>query len=960
MNVEAVVRGWLDDGDVTYTAGFDWSGGYTFDVEMNDLELGFFTPSEWEFKDPFFGVTILDLSDLWTGFTMGPRFTLGSTLAGTVYTDNLAYEVDVTVLGQPIFSHLLPLGTSNSNLSLGWLSGSYSAYVDFDFNDDLTWGDIEGTVDLGLEASSTIPLGEARLPLLGIPFLLDLVIGGSAGVSIGVDASVTASVTPQGGYGWESASISPSVEARAGVYGEAQAIGGLVGEAGASVTAVVSQAIVADWAPGSGWSYSAPGSLDLVGTAYWSALGGLFGDEYELFDWVIADWDFLTSSGSPTISHDEQGDYSGSLARGVDVTSGDAGAAAVYAGNPEIYVQLKGAGEQWGGVEKLTNNDHLEQALSVAYDSSGQPFVTWMEGDTLLSNQDTYTLQQRAAGQQIRVARYDGANWHQTAITSDAMLNASPSLAFAAAGVGGTVAWERATATDEWIDPDSLEIAYSNWNGSAWSSPGALTTNSYPDWGADVAYLADGHPIVTWLFDSDGDYVGSHTPGPTTGVAYARWTGSAWERGTLASDGSTFNQWAQAVSLVDGTTEVYWVSLDDSGYSLKMKAFDGTSWLSTQTILADQPMIWAPAVTSDSSGAVSVVYNGSDGTQNDLYVISHASPWTEPKKLTDDALVQHGVAVAGDGDRGLFVRTIEDDYFETGESGSSRYTDPDAGTFEGTTGLMVRGLVGAGNVVAKVVKGNLKITGDALDNHITITQGLTSNEFVITGTGTTVNGGAQVTLGGVTKSFRINLRGGDDLMKLDGLIVPDKLIVRTGWGDDRVELENVNVLGRTNINTGRGNDDVLIDPTEFGRNARVKTGGGADLVTLAEVTFKRRGRILTGWGADTVSVADSDFQGKADLKTGSGDDAVKLENTSTFAARCDVKTSGGADHVWITESDFDKKLKLILGGGTDWLTEQDCVLTGGAMANGGWGKDTYEYIGLGTSGVNRKSFEVFV
>jgi len=270
-------------------------------------------------------------------------------------------------------------------------------------------------------------------------------------------------------------------------------------------------------------------------------------------------------------------------------------------------------------------------------------------------------------------------------------------------------------------------------------------------------------------------------------------------------------------------------------------------------------------------------------------------------------------------------------------------------------------ILGAGNVVAKVVNGNLKITGDALDNDITVTQGLTANQFVITGNGTTtVNGLVADTLVGVTKSFNVKLKGGDDAVKLDSLTVPNKLIVNTGAGDDRVELENVNVLGRTNINTGWGNDDVLIDPTVFDGKANIKTGAGKDMVELAEAIFKGRASLVTGSGADTVTVSDSDFLAKVNVKTGSGDDTVELANSSTFAARCDVKTSGGADHIWITESDFDKKLKLILGGGTDWLTEQDCVLTGGAMANGGWGKDTYEYIGLGTSGVNRKSFEVFV
>ena len=240
------------------------------------------------------------------------------------------------------------------------------------------------------------------------------------------------------------------------------------------------------------------------------------------------------------------------------------------------------------------------------------------------------------------------------------------------------------------------------------------------------------------------------------------------------------------------------------------------------------------------------------------------------------------------------------------------------------------------SVTVKLRKGDLVVLGSKLPEAIEITQGANANEFIVTGLDfTQVNGQGVVTIAGVKDDFRISMRGGEDTVRLDSLTVPDKLILKTGSGNDHVEVTNVNVRGTTNINTGWGNDSVVIDPTEFRRNARIKTGSGADLVTLAEAAFKRRGWILTGSGADTVTVSESDFLAKVNVKTGSGDDTVRLENNSTFAARCDVKTSGGADHVWVTQSSFDKKLKLILGGGSDWLTEENCVLTEGGLAKGG-------------------------
>ena len=58
-----------------------------------------------------------------------------------------------------------------------------------------------------------------------------------------------------------------------------------------------------------------------------------------------------------------------------------------------------------------------------------------------------------------------------------------------------------------------------------------------------------------------------------------------------------------------------------------------------------------------------------------------------------------------------------------------------------------RRLLLSGDVAVVVSGGDLVITGDTLDNDISITQGVTADEFVVTGNATTVNGGALATLG---------------------------------------------------------------------------------------------------------------------------------------------------------------------------------------------------------------------
>src|ERR1044071_1056075 len=77
----------------------------------------------------------------------------------------------------------------------------------------------------------------------------------------------------------------------------------------------------------------------------------------------------------------------------------------------------------------------------------------------------------------------------------------------------------------------------------------------------------------------------------------------------------------------------------------------------------------------------------------------------------------------------------------------------------------------AGDVTAQIIKGDLVIRGDDFDNGITITAGSVAGTLVVTGvnaggTATRVNGTANgaVTLTGFNDDFKINLKGGNDIV----------------------------------------------------------------------------------------------------------------------------------------------------------------------------------------------------
>ena len=680
---------WFYQDRVTYTPAFSWQTGYRFDVAIDDLNLGFGTPSTWVLEEPVFGTTVLDLADKWTGFKMGPRFTLQSSLSGTVTTSNLGYYLGARVLDWPIFEYTLPFGKSGT-FSFSVVSGSYSTNLSLTFKNDLTWNGITGKATVTLSAEKTIPLGNVRLPLAQIPGIMDIVLGASARVSLSLQANVQPYLNIGGTYGWSDVSITPSVLVAPKLYGEVQAFGGLVGRAGASVEGTLIQSLTASYQTGSGWSYSAPGSLEISGKVYASANLYIWKPEwdYDLFHWSVANWDFLAPPGTAISSSRSQGTYDGSRARSAKLASdGQGSVTAVYAGNPEIYVQVRNADGLWTTVAPLTVNESMEQAPAIAYDQNGRPYVVWVQSTIPIDQQDQFTLAQRAASQQIHWAWYDGTLWHESALTSDALLNAAPSIAFSPQTNEGLMVWERGTPDDTGVSADNLDIVFSCWDGSSWSQPQDLSSNSYAEWGGQVTYLGNGRPVVVWMFDADGDYVASREPNPTTGVAYAVWDGSAWQVGTLVADGGSFNQWAQAIRLPDGTIEAYWVAIEDDGYALYRRLYDGSQWSSATRLLSGYAMISSPSLAADAVGTVSMVYVGNDGRQNDLYVVGSDSAWSNPQKLTDDSWVQHDTSAVRDASNRLTVRVVQDDFLDTGTSASAQYVDQRAGTFQGAVAL---------------------------------------------------------------------------------------------------------------------------------------------------------------------------------------------------------------------------------------------------------------------------------
>jgi hypothetical protein len=259
----------------------------------------------------------------------------------------------------------------------------------------------------------------------------------------------------------------------------------------------------------------------------------------------------------------------------------------------------------------------------------------------------------------------------------------------------------------------------------------------------------------------------------------------------------------------------------------------------------------------------------------------------------------------------------------------------------------------AGDVLVNVVRGNLVVQGDAVDNDITITAGAERGSFVVTGlNGTTVHQNGQtpaneVTVSGVRGDVRINLGEGNDSVSLVNANVRGDVIVRTGAGDDEISVDETSIGGRLAIDAGADNDTVTLGSAanigalegalRVQKGIHVDLGSGNDMLTLDQAATRSSIGVHGGLGDDEISASVAKGNVLAVLG-GEGMDTITLDDVR--ARYLGVLAGAGNDHVSIQDSVFTS-LGVALGDGDDTLS------VGGneariAVMLGGPGEDTFE------------------
>ncbi|RME82442.1 MAG: hypothetical protein D6775_10855, partial [Caldilineae bacterium] len=221
-------------------------------------------------------------------------------------------------------------------------------------------------------------------------------------------------------------------------------------------------------------------------------------------------------------------------------------------------------------------------------------------------------------GTEVRTLIWDGAGWSDPMnLTDDQQPDVAPVAAFDGRG-HGLVVWERSKLTADappTLNRDfvrSLEIAASVWDGEHWSEPAMLTDNELMDHALQLATGADGAVMALWR-TNDGEDILGNADHPLT-LTYAIWDGENWSEPAAALTGlqSVINA-ALAMRSATQAALVYAQDMDGDlttadDAELFYSLYDGAAWSEPQRLTDDAVSDGVPALAYDAAGALHLVW----------------------------------------------------------------------------------------------------------------------------------------------------------------------------------------------------------------------------------------------------------------------------------------------------------------------------------------------------------------
>jgi len=254
-------------------------------------------------------------------------------------------------------------------------------------------------------------------------------------------------------------------------------------------------------------------------------------------------------------------------------------------------------------------------------------------------------------------------------LTNDLSPDGVPSISLGANGQG-LATWTHAKDDDP-ATRDDLEIHVAHWNGQQWASPSALTNNVAADYDVQVGMDSKGNGVALWIHDADADL----NTIEDINVMYSTWQGSDWsspEHLILTNRGVRSPRIA-----VDGNDNVcaVWIERQLNEDSTKIDHImftagnlEAHTWSDPEIVFSDSMLVDEPclSVCTHAGEVIAMVsWRGYDGMDGDLFVklknLTANTPWTEPTQVTQDTFVDWMSAAVIDNSNNAMFLSVKTD-----------------------------------------------------------------------------------------------------------------------------------------------------------------------------------------------------------------------------------------------------------------------------------------------------------
>ena len=322
----------------------------------------------------------------------------------------------------------------------------------------------------------------------------------------------------------------------------------------------------------------------------------------------------------------------------------------------------------WSGADEVTDDEQPDFAPAVAFDGGGNGVAIW-ERSTLPAGVMPSLNITFAQSLEIAAGAWNGSNWSApVTLTNDGLMDFAPRLS---SGSDGSVMalWQTNDGTDMLgTAAHPLTYTYALWDGTGWLTPTAALTGLHDVVGTAFAAYSSTQAALVYAVDADGEM----TTTADADLYYSTFDGSDWSGPTRLMTDTTADAAPALAYDADGSRHLLWLRGRDLVWLEDSWDIGDVQMVRTSST---EGGFLGFELSRDLNGNLSLIWQtmGDDGADlaYSIYDAAHDA-WGADQALTSDADVEtaHSPTFA-DGSLYLAYQKIETEFVTKTLSGAS-------------------------------------------------------------------------------------------------------------------------------------------------------------------------------------------------------------------------------------------------------------------------------------------------